>query len=30
MYENIPCYSTVQFSGLTFEITFRFDSPSNI
>ena len=30
MYENMPCYSIVQFSGLIFEITFRFDSPSNI
>ena len=30
MYENIPCYSIVQFSGLIFEMTFRFDSPSNI
>jgi len=30
MYENIPCCSIVKFSGLIFEITFRFDSPSNI
>jgi len=30
MYENIPCFSIVQFSGLIFEITFRFDLPSNI
>jgi len=29
MYEDIP-RSIVQFSGLIFEITFRFDSPSNI
>jgi len=29
MYENIPC-SIVPFSGLIFEITLRFDSPSNI
>jgi len=30
MYENILYCSIVQFSGLIFEITFRFDSSSNI
>jgi len=30
MYENILCCSIVQFSGLIFEKTFRFDLPSNI
>jgi len=30
MSEDIPCCSTVKFSGSIFEITFRFDSPSNI
>jgi len=28
--KTLPSCSILQFSGLIFEITFRFDSPSNI